>query len=129
MHDRRIFEAIGIDSKTSEALIDAGVESLDALCNMTLRDAPSLRGIGMKRVNKIEACLAHAGLSFATKTVSEMVEEYLRGNRCTGLCHADCESGCHVSNLAPCGNIRSDCRAVPWIRTHKKAVSRLASSA
>ena len=43
--------------------------------------------------------------------VCEIVEEYLRKNKCDGLWNPETECGCEVDDLAPCGEGYFNCVA------------------
>ena len=109
-----------VDEKVTEWLSQAGIDTMDRLLEMDESDLRETPGIGFKRIGKIRRALEAQGLSLKPTTAATMLSIYLRENRCTGLEHPDCETGCRVKNLAPCGHIRPDCRAVPWRYTHTK---------
>lgn len=43
--------------------------------------------------------------------VLSIVEKYLRDNKLDGLCNGDAECACELGDLAPCGEIYSECTA------------------
>ena len=111
MSDRMIKE-LGFVEHIEQSLQAAAVETLSQLLSMTRLDVWSLPGIGKKRLRRIEDMLTSLGYRLKPLTGCEMLSIALRNNECTGLSHPDCETGCHVSDLAPCGNIGVECRAV-----------------
>jgi len=109
-----------VNEKVTGWLSLAGIDRMEQLLELSEFDLRSIPGLGVKTIGKIKGELLAQGMSLNTPTATTMLSRYLREHRCTGLTHPDCETGCSVKNLATCGHIRSDCRAVVWRYSHDK---------
>jgi len=44
-------------------------------------------------------------------TVHDILIDWLKAHGCEGLCHGDCDCGCHFDNFIPCAEADFDCVA------------------